>query len=227
LAGVARSMPTSRAVDRVAHKLGIRCYETPTGWKFFGNLLDAGLITLCGEESAGTGSNHVREKDGLWAVLCWLSILAASRRSVKEVVEEHWQRFGRSYYQRHDYEALEAAPAAEMIAELSEKLDYLPGEKIAGSAIVRADDFSYTDPVDGSTSTHQGIRIFLEDGSRIVFRLSGTGTQGATLRLYFERFRHDGGTSDIEQVLSALTEDVTALLRLRERFGREEPTVIT
>lgn len=227
LKGVARSMPTSTAVDRVAESLGITCYETPTGWKFFGNLLDAGLCTMCGEESFGTGSDHVREKDGLWAVLCWLSILAATRKSVKEVVEEHWQRFGRSYYQRHDYEALEAAPAAEMIAELREKLDYLPGEKIAGSAIVSADDFSYTDPVDKSTSTHQGIRIFLEDGSRIVFRLSGTGTQGATLRLYFERFLEDGGTSDIDEVLSPLTSDVSSLLRLRERFGRDEPTVIT
>jgi phosphoglucomutase len=227
LKGVARSMPTSTAVDRVAESLGITCYETPTGWKFFGNLLDAGLCTMCGEESFGTGSDHVREKDGLWAVLCWLSILAATRRSVKEVVEEHWHRFGRSYYQRHDYEALESAPAAEMIAELREKLDYLRGTAIGGSAVLKTDDFSYTDPVDGSVSTHQGIRIFLDDGSRIVFRLSGTGTQGATLRIYLERFSHDGGTGDIEQVLAPLTKDVKALLRLEERFGREEPTVIT
>jgi phosphoglucomutase len=169
----------------------------------------------------------VREKDGLWAVLCWLSILAATRQSVKEVVEEHWHRFGRSYYQRHDYEALESAPAAEMIAELREKLDYLRGTTIGGSAVLKTDDFSYTDPVDGSVSTHQGIRIFLDDGSRIVFRLSGTGTQGATLRIYLERFSHDGGTSDIEQVLAPLTKDVKALLRLEERFGRDEPTVIT
>jgi phosphoglucomutase len=227
LKGVARSMPTSTAVDRVAESLGITCYETPTGWKFFGNLLDAQLCTMCGEESFGTGSDHVREKDGLWAVLCWLSILAATRKSVSEVVEEHWQRFGRSYYQRHDYEALEAAPAAEMIAELREKLPYLIGTSIAGSPIVNADDFSYTDPVDGSVSTHQGLRIFLEDGSRIVFRLSGTGTEGATLRLYLERFRHDGGTSDIEEVLAPLAREVKALLKLQERFGRDEATVIT
>jgi phosphoglucomutase len=227
LKGVARSMPTSTAVDRVAESLGVTCYETPTGWKFFGNLLDAGLCTMCGEESFGTGSDHVREKDGLWAVLCWLSILAATRKSVKEVVEEHWQRFGRSYYQRHDYEALEAAPAAEMIAELREKLDYLSGNSIGGSTVVGADDFSYTDPVDRSVSRHQGIRIFLEDGSRIIFRLSGTGTEGATLRIYLERFARDGGTSDIEQVLAPLANDVRALLKLRERFGREEPTVIT
>jgi phosphoglucomutase len=227
LKGVARSMPTSTAVDRVAESLRITCYETPTGWKFFGNLLDAGLCTMCGEESFGTGSDHVREKDGLWAVLCWLSILAATRKSVRQVVEEHWQRFGRSYYQRHDYEALEAAPAAEMIAELREKLDFLRGTSLGGSAIVKADDFSYTDPVDGSTTTKQGIRLFLEDGSRIVFRLSGTGTEGATLRLYLERFRDDGGASDIEEVLAPLARDVKALLKLQERFRRDTPTVIT
>ena len=227
LKGVARSMPTSTAVDRVAESLNVTCYETPTGWKFFGNLLDAELCTICGEESFGTGSDHVREKDGLWAVLCWLSILAATRKSVREVVEEHWQRFGRSYYQRHDYEALEAAPAAQMIAELREQLTSLQGRSIGGSRITSADDFSYTDPVDKSTSTHQGIRIFLEDGSRIVFRLSGTGTEGATLRIYLECFRNDGGTSDIEHVLKSLAEDVRALLKLKERFGRDEPTVIT
>jgi phosphoglucomutase len=227
LKGVARSMPTSTAVDRVAADLGITCYETPTGWKFFGNLLDAGLCTICGEESFGTGSDHVREKDGLWAVLCWLSILAATRQSVSEIVRDHWQRFGRSYYQRHDFEALDAGVAAEMIAELREKLPYLNGTSLNGSPIVRADDFSYTDPVDGSTSTHQGIRLFLEDGSRIVFRLSGTGTEGATLRLYFERFRHDAGSSDIEEVLAPLVSDVKALIKMRERFGRDEATVIT
>lgn len=227
LKGVARSMPTSTAVDRVAESLGVACYETPTGWKFFGNLLDAGLCTICGEESFGTGSNHVREKDGLWAVLCWLSILAATRKSVAGIVLEHWQRFGRSYYQRQDYEGLEAAPAAQMMAELRENLSHLSGRTIAGSRITNADDFSYTDPVDQSVSTHQGIRIFLEDGSRIVFRLSGTGTEGATLRLYLERFSRDGGTSDIEQVLAPLANEVKALLKLRERFGRDEPTVIT
>jgi phosphoglucomutase len=227
LKGVARSMPTSTAVDRVAESLRITCYETPTGWKFFGNLLDAGLCTICGEESFGTGSDHVREKDGLWAVLCWLSILAATRRSVAEVVTEHWQRFGRSYYQRHDYEGLEAATAAEMIAELRGKLSSLKGVPIAGSRITKADDFSYADIVDRSVSTNQGIRIFLEDGSRVVCRLSGTGTEGATLRLYLERFQRDGGTADIEQVLSPLSGDVKTLLGFRERFGRDEPTVIT
>jgi phosphoglucomutase len=227
LKGVARSMPTSTAVDRVAESLGITCYETPTGWKFFGNLLDAGLCTMCGEESFGTGSDHVREKDGLWAVLCWLSIIAATRQSVAAIVQEHWQRFGRSYYQRHDYEGLEAAPAAEMVAELREKLSYLVGKQIGGSPLVNADDFSYTDPVDQSVSTQQGIRLFLEDGSRIVFRLSGTGTEGATLRLYLERFRNDGGTSDLEAVLAPLATDVKALIGLKERFGRDAPTVIT
>ncbi|MDT5158981.1 MAG: phosphoglucomutase [Acidobacteriota bacterium] len=227
LAGVARSMPTSTAVDRVAEGLGIRCYETPTGWKFFGNLLDAGLATVCGEESFGTGSNHVREKDGLWAVLCWLSILAVSRKSVEEVVREHWRKFGRSYYQRHDYEALDAAAAAEMMAALGQSLPTLKGTPLADSRIERADDFGYVDPVDGSTTERQGVRLFLEDGSRAVLRLSGTGTAGATLRIYVERFRRDGGQADLEEVLAPLTRGVRELLRLRERFGTDEPTVIT
>jgi phosphoglucomutase len=227
LAGVARSMPTSTAVDRVAEALGIRSYETPTGWKFFGNLLDAGLATICGEESFGTGSNHVREKDGLWAVLCWLSILAVRGKSVEEVVRDHWRRFGRSYYQRHDYEALDAAAAAEMVAELRGGLASLAGAPLAGSRVERADDFAYTDPVDGSTTSHQGIRIFLEDGSRVVVRLSGTGTSGATLRVYLERFRDDGGGADVAEVLSTLTRGVREMLRLRERFGTGEPTVVT
>ena len=227
LAGVARSMPTSTAVDRVAEALGIHGYETPTGWKFFGNLLDAGLATICGEESFGTGSNHVREKDGLWAVLCWLSILASKRKSVEEIVRDHWRRFGRSYYQRHDYEALDATAAAEMVAELRESLASLAGTPLAGSSVARADDFSYTDPVDGSTTTGQGIRIFLEDGSRVVMRLSGTGTSGATLRIYLERFRDDGGESDVTEILSTLTRGVREMLRLRERFGTDEPTVVT
>jgi phosphoglucomutase len=227
LAGVARSMPTSTAVDRVAEALGIRCYETPTGWKFFGNLLDAGLATVCGEESFGTGSNHVREKDGLWAVLCWLSILAATGKSVEEVVRDHWRRFGRSYYQRHDYEALDAAAAADLTAQLRESLPNLAGTPLAGSRVVRADDFSYVDPVDGSTTERQGVRLFLEDGSRIVLRLSGTGTAGATLRIYLERFRDDGGQSDIEEVIGPLTGGIREMLRLRERFGTDEPTVIT
>jgi phosphoglucomutase len=227
LAGVARSMPTSTAVDRVAEALGIKSYETPTGWKFFGNLLDAGLATVCGEESFGTGSNHVREKDGLWAVLCWLSILASKGKSVEEVVRDHWRKFGRSYYQRHDYEALDAAAAAEMVAGLRESLPALAGTPLAGSSVARADDFSYTDPVDGSTTAGQGIRIFLEDGSRVVMRLSGTGTSGATLRVYLERFRGDGGDREAAGVLSTLTKGVREMLRLRERFGTDEPTVVT
>ncbi|HEV2762436.1 MAG TPA: alpha-D-glucose phosphate-specific phosphoglucomutase, partial [Pyrinomonadaceae bacterium] len=227
LKGVARSMPTSTAVDRVAAALGVKAYETPTGWKFFGNLLDAGLCTICGEESFGTGSDHVREKDGLWAVLCWVSIIAATRKSVAELVLEHWRRFGRSYYQRHDFEGLDADTAAEMFDELRAGLDALPGVTVAGQRVKAADDFSYTDPVDASVATRQGVRLFLEDGSRVVFRLSGTGTQGATLRLYLERFRDDGGTSDIEEVLGPLSRGVKDFLKLRERFGRDEPTVIT
>jgi phosphoglucomutase len=227
LAGVARSMPTSTAVDRVAEGLGIKCYETPTGWKFFGNLLDAGLATMCGEESFGTGSNHVREKDGLWAVLCWLSILAVTGKSVEEVVRDHWRKFGRSYYQRHDYEGLDAAAAAEMMKELSGSLSGLGGKPLAGSRVERADEFGYTDPVDGSTTSRQGVRIFLEDGSRAVLRLSGTGTAGATLRIYIERYRDDAGRSDIEEVLGSLKQGVRELLRLRERFGTDEPTVVT
>jgi len=227
LAGAARSMPTSTAIDRVAETLGITCYETPTGWKFFGNLMDAGLCTVCGEESFGTGSNHVREKDGLWAVLCWLSILATTRKPVASVVRQHWERFGRSYFQRHDYEGLELTPATQMIAALRDKLPTLPGLPVGGSRIAHADDFSYTDPVDGSTSTRQGLRILLEDGSRIVCRLSGTGTEGATLRLYVERYRRDGGGGVIEEVLAPLVNAGRELLELRERCGREEPTVIT
>jgi phosphoglucomutase len=227
LAGVARSMPTSTSVDRVAKSLGIRCYETPTGWKFFGNLLDAGLATVCGEESFGTGSNHVREKDGLWAVLCWLSILATTGKSVEEIVRDHWREFGRSYYQRHDYEGLDSAAAAGMLDELRGKLSALAGTTLAGSRVESADDFSYTDPVDGGTTSKQGIRIFLEDGSRIVLRLSGTGTAGATLRIYLERFREDGGACDLEETLSPLARGIRDFLKLRERFGTDEPTVIT
>ncbi|HUE83127.1 MAG TPA: alpha-D-glucose phosphate-specific phosphoglucomutase [Pyrinomonadaceae bacterium] len=227
LAGVARSMPTSMAVDRVAKDLGITCYETPTGWKFFGNLLDAGLCTICGEESFGTGSSHVREKDGLWAVLAWLSLIATTRKPVSELVNEHWRRFGRSYYQRHDYEGLESEPAAQMIAEIKTNLDRLPNSPLGDTRIARADDFSYTDPVDGSVTSGQGIRLFLADGSRVVMRLSGTGTQGATLRIYLERYRNDGGTSDIGEVLEPLSLNIRQLLKLDERFGREEPTLVT
>jgi phosphoglucomutase len=227
LAGVARSMPTSTAVDRVAVALEVPCFETPTGWKFFGNLMDAGLCTICGEESFGTGSNHVREKDGLWAVLCWLSIMSAERKPLSEVVSDHWRRFGRSYYQRHDYEGLELTTATEMIDELRDRLPALAGTTVAGSRIERADDFSYTDPVDHSVSARQGIRILLEDGSRIICRLSGTGTGGATLRLYVERYLKDGGVGVIEEVLAPLVQAGRDLLELRKRLGKEEPTIVT
>jgi phosphoglucomutase len=227
LAGVARSMPTSTAVDRVAAALGVRSFETPTGWKFFGNLLDAGLCTLCGEESFGTGSDHVREKDGLWAVLAWLSIIAATGKPVEEIVRDHWRRFGRSYYQRHDYEALDAASAARMMDELRARLPTLAGAPFAGGRIAAADDFSYTDPVDGSVSARQGVRLLLEDGSRVVCRLSGTGTAGATLRIYLERYREDGGDGDTAELLAPLSGAAKALLRLREYCDRDRPTVIT
>jgi phosphoglucomutase len=227
LAGLARSMPTSAAVDRVAAKLNVPCYETPTGWKFFGNLMDAGLCTICGEESFGTGSNHVREKDGLWAVLSWLSILATTRKSVAEVVHEHWQRFGRSYYQRHDYEGLDAAAATRMVEELRNNLPNLPGQPVSDSHVALADDFSYTDPVDGSRSDHQGIRILLDDGSRIICRLSGTGTEGATLRLYVERYLRDEGIKPVDEVLQPLIQFARQLLNLKEWCGRDEPTIIT
>lgn len=227
LAGVARSMPTSTAVDRVAEALGVPCYETPTGWKFFGNLMDAGKCTICGEESFGTGSNHVREKDGLWAVLSWLSILAITGKSVAEVAGEHWRRFGRSYYQRHDYEGLKVDAANEMISSLRDKLPTLVGSDFAGIQITNADDFSYTDPVDGSVSAHQGVRILLNDGSRVVCRLSGTGTEGATLRLYVERYRNDGGVAEINTVLAPLVQAARELLELRKHCGRDEPNIIT
>ncbi len=227
LAGVARSMPTSTAVDRVADALGIRCYETPTGWKFFGNLMDAGRCTICGEESFGTGSDHVREKDGLWAVLCWLSILAASGKSVSQVVEAHWNRFGRSYYQRHDFEGLDNGSAQEMLGVLRKKLPALVGTTCAGSRVSQADDFSYTDPVDGSVTSKQGIRIILADGSRIVTRLSGTGTEGAILRLYLERYRKERVTEPIDAVVGPLVQTAIDLIGLKKFCGREKATVIT
>jgi len=227
LAGVARSMPTSTAIDRVAKHLVVPCFETPTGWKFFGNLMDAGLCTLCGEESFGTGSNHIREKDGLWAVLCLLSILAATRSSVSEVVQRHWKEFGRSYYQRHDYEQLDATTATKMIEQLRNRLPELIGTPFAGTRVANTDDFGYTDPIDGSVTTRQGIRILLADGSRVVCRLSGTGTEGATLRVYFERYLNDGGGGDVQEVLRPLIREAASLLKLKESFGTEEPTVIT
>ena len=229
LKGVARSMPTSAAVDRVAEALGIKCFETPTGWKFFGNLLDAGQVTLCGEESAGTGSDHVREKDGVWAVLFWLNILAVRGESVEAIVRGHWRRFGRNYYSRHDYEGVDSAAASALMAHLRASLATLPGQAIDGAAIASADDFSYTDPVDGSVSSGQGIRIGLANGSRVVFRLSGTGTEGATLRVYLERFEPDAAGHGIEtqQALAPLIALADRLAGIRERTGRTAPTVIT
>jgi phosphoglucomutase len=229
LKGVARSMPTSAAVDRVAEALGIPCYETPTGWKFFGTLLDAGLCTLCGEESAGTGSDHVREKDGLWAVLFWLNLLAARGGSVEQIVREHWQRYGRNVYSRHDYEDVDATLAKQIVADLRAALPTLAGREVAGLTIRHADDFGYTDPVDGSISRGQGLRVVFEDGSRIVLRQSGTGTDGATLRLYLERFEPDARRHGIETqtALQPLIDAAEALTALRARSGRERPTVIT
>ena len=229
LKGVARSMPTSAAVDRVAAALGIACFETPTGWKFFGNLLDAGRVTLCGEESAGTGSDHLREKDGVWAVLFWLNILAVRGESVEAIVRDHWRRFGRNFYSRHDYEGVDAAAANGLMAQLRASLATLPGQTVNGARIASADDFAYTDPVDGSVSTAQGIRIGLADGSRIVFRLSGTGTEGATLRVYLERFEPDAAQHAVEtqQALAPLIAFAERLAGIRERTGRAAPTVIT
>jgi phosphoglucomutase len=229
LKGVARSMPTSAAVDRVAAALGIPCFETPTGWKFFGNLLDAGQVTLCGEESAGTGSDHVREKDGVWAVLFWLDILAARGESVEAIVRDHWRRFGRNFYSRHDYEGLDTAAANGLMAGLRSALATLPGQTVNGALIASADDFAYTDPVDASVSSAQGIRIGLADGSRIVFRLSGTGTEGATLRVYLERYEPDVAQHGVETqaALAGLIALADTLAGITQRTGRTEPTVIT
>ena len=225
LAGIARSMPTSCAADRVAEKLGIGAYETPTGWKFFGNLLDAGKATLCGEESFGTGSNHVREKDGLWAVLMWLNVLGKRRQSVAEIVTAHWREYGRNYYSRHDYEEVDAEAANGLMKALREQLPSLVGQH----GIAMADDFSYDDPVDGSRTTHQGIRLIFADGSRIIYRLSGTGTAGATLRVYIERYEPDAHRHNIET--QAALADLIALSRalagIEARTGRAAPTVIT
>lgn len=229
LAGVARSMPTSCAVDRVAADLGIPCFETPTGWKYFGTLLDAGKATLCGEESAGTGSNHVREKDGLWAVLYWLNILAVRDEPVEQIVREHWRRFGRNVYSRHDYEGIETAKAETLMDELRKKLPSLAGMKFEGMCVKSADDFCYTDPVDGSRSDKQGVRVLLENGSRVVLRLSGTGTEGATLRVYLERYeadpaRHAIPTQEALAPLVALAEKVASIVQIT---GRKAPDVIS
>ena len=229
IAGVARSMPTSAAADRVAAKLGVDCYETPTGWKFFGNLLDAGRITLCGEESFGTGSDHVREKDGLWAVLFWLNLLAAKRRPVAEILREHWQTYGRNVYARHDYEEVDSDGARALMDDLGARLPAMAGTQLGGRTVAYADDFAYTDPVDGSVSEHQGLRIGFEDGSRIVFRLSGTGTSGATLRVYLEQFTDD--PADYERDAHALLEPIASLAaevaKIEHYTGRDTPSVIT
>ena len=229
LTGVARSMPTSQALDLVAERLGIECYETPTGWKFFGNLLDAGKITLCGEESFGTGSDHVREKDGLWAVLFWLNLLAVRGESVEQMVRAHWQRFGRHYYTRHDYEAIPSETADVLVTQLRAKLPQLAGQTIAGLHIVSCDDFAYTDSTDQSQTNHQGIRLLIEGGSRVVFRLSGTGTQGATLRVYLERYEANRDALDIEvqTALKGLRALAEAVANITALTGKQQPDVIT
>jgi phosphoglucomutase len=229
LKGIARSMPTSQAADRVAEALGISCFETPTGWKYFGNLLDAGLATLCGEESYGTGSDHIREKDGVWAVLFWLNLLAATAKSVNQIVQEHWARFGRNYYSRHDYEAVDSDAADRMMQALRGKLQSLAGQTLGDFRVSLADDFVYTDPVDKSVATRQGVRIIMTDGSRIVLRLSGTGTEGATVRLYLERYeadpaRHNLDTQEALAPLIAIAEQVS---ELKQRTGRQQPSVVT
>jgi phosphoglucomutase len=227
--GLARSMPTSGAVDRVAETLGVECYETPTGWKFFGNLLDDGRITLCGEESFGTGSDHVREKDGLWAVLFWLNLLALKRVSVEQIVTDHWRRFGRNYYSRHDYEGLDLQAAENLIQQLRAQLGKFDGNRYGNHTVKTSDDFAYTDPVDGSVSEQQGIRILFEDGSRIVFRLSGTGTSGATLRVYLERYEPDPERhgEDPQQALGELISIAEHLAKINQYTGRTAPDVIT
>jgi len=229
LKGIARSMPTSAAADRVAAALGILAFETPTGWKFFGNLLDAGMATICGEESAGTGSDHVREKDGLWAVLLWLNILAATGRSVQEIARDHWARFGRNYYARHDYEGVDSAAADALIAELRAALATLPGRAFGPLTVVDADDFAYRDPTDASVSAHQGIRVLFEGGSRVVFRLSGTGTSGATLRVYLERYEPPAGdlAAETGAMLADLVAAADAIAGIARHTGRRAPDVIT
>lgn len=229
LKGIARSMPTSAAADRVAEALGIPLYETPTGWKFFGTLLDAGLVTICGEESAGTGSDHIREKDGVWAVLLWLNILVARKISVDALARDHWARFGRNYYARHDYEAIDIDSANALMAALTARLPTLPGSQFGALTVARADSFSYTDPVDGAISTNQGLRVLFEGGSRVVFRLSGTGTQGATLRVYLERYDPaeviiDGETTQMLGSIIAAAEDIA---KIAGHTGRTAPDVVT
>ena len=229
LAGVARSKPTSQAVDLVAKAKGIGCFETPTGWKFFGNLLDAGKATLCGEESAGTGSDHVREKDGLWAVLLWLNILAETGKPVAELLADHWRTYGRNYYSRHDYEAVDSEIANALMDELRGKLGDLPGHSFAAGTVEAADEFAYDDPVDGSRSEGQGIRVIFDNGSRIVFRLSGTGTVGATLRVYLESYQDDPAKldADAETALADVIATADQIAEITARTGRMAPDVKT
>lgn len=229
ISGIARSMPTSTAADLVAKHLGIPCFETPTGWKFFGNLLDAGKVTLCGEESYGTGSDHIREKDGVWAVLFWLNLIAVSGKSVNQLVEEHWAKFGRNFYSRHDYEAIDSDAANKLMGDLRAKLSDLRGKSFGDFTIVTADDFSYTDPVDGSISLKQGIRLIFSDGSRIVMRLSGTGTQGATLRVYLEKYEADSSKFGVptQDALADLITIADQVAEIKARTGMLEPTVVT
>ena len=229
LAGVARSMPTSQAVDQVARALGLPCFETPTGWKFFGNLLDAGRITLCGEESFGTGSDHVREKDGLWAVLFWLNVVAARQEPVEDIVRAHWARYGRNYYTRYDYEGVASEAAATLMNRLRDRLPSLPGTTLGALRVAAADDFAYHDPIDASVSERQGVRVLFEGGSRVVYRLSGTGTEGATLRVYIEAFEPDPARQslDAQDALRPLVDVALGLAEVRERTGRDRPTVIT
>ncbi|QLE78406.1 alpha-D-glucose phosphate-specific phosphoglucomutase [Francisella sp. Scap27] len=227
--GVARSMPTSTAVDKVAICMGIECFETPTGWKFFGNLLDAGKINICGEESYGTGSDHIREKDGLWAILYWLNLVAITGKSVDELVESHWQKYGRNFYSRHDYEAIDSNIANQIMADLRTKVLNLSTVKYGNKTVLYADDFSYTDPIDDSVADKQGIRIIFTDGSRIVFRLSGTGTQGATLRIYFEKYEPnaDKFNDDVQDTLSGLIDIAEQITKVKELTKMSKPTVIT
>ncbi|WP_310498369.1 alpha-D-glucose phosphate-specific phosphoglucomutase [Sandarakinorhabdus sp.] len=229
LKGIARSMPTSAAADRVAAALGIAAHETPTGWKFFGTLLDAGLATICGEESAGTGSDHIREKDGLWAVLLWLNILVVRRIGVDALARDHWARFGRNYYARHDYEAIDTGRANALVAALTARLPTLPGSRFGPLMVARADSFSYTDPVDASVSANQGLRVLFEGGSRVVFRLSGTGTSGATLRVYLERYEPADGMigADTALMLAPIVAAAQDIAQIAAYTGRAAPDVVT
>lgn len=229
LQGVARSLPTSRAVDKVADSLGIECYETPTGWKYFGNLLDDRRITLCGEESFGTGSDHIREKDGIWAVLFWLNMIAVKQQSIEDITRAHWARFGRHYYSRHDYEGLDNNDAEDLMQHLRGLVATSQGKEYHGHTIVQCDDFSYTDPIDHSVATRQGIRFIFEDESRIIFRLSGTGTEGSTLRLYLERYEKDPASHDLDsqQALAELIEIAVSIAEIAQRCGRQQPDLVT